>query len=586
MESVSHPGRPPRSSKHLINIIATTRRKQVKSGISASSPDNPTYVLFLGAGASVTSGVKTTTQMIDEWRDSLWKSQGSDDREIFLKQFLWYGQQEEYSSLFELVYDLPSQRRDYIETCLAKASPSWGYIYLVNFIRHGVFNTIFTTNFDDLLNEACYKFSSEVRPIVCSHDSSIKTIRVASKRPKIIKLHGDFLYDDIKNTSNELETLENNMREKFRQYASEHGFIFVGYGGNDRSIMDALNVLLQSKNNFPHGIYWCILKGSKIHPNVEALTRFPAFNLVEIAGFDSFFAEMRGRLELELQPEVFDPYVALRDALNGFVEKAKISSDGNEIIDKDMDRLASNIERMERALDGTTEKMIFDASSDSKIPVQLEGSITEIPVPFRFLAQAQERKGNIEIAQKYMLKQLDTAPTRAMFEASFELLLKKPNLEFQAKLVKHLCDSTELLAKDSSLGVNMAVKLMGIEQYDDAVNILQSGFEASRKSDGTSAGDLEFYIINMALIKRLRGVPLTEEQVGTLEAIVSRNDIGRITFASLLLLDEFGAAEDVLKKLILNKKAEKELATAPIMTLMAGHITDSIVISWIENSTK
>ncbi len=217
---------------------------------------------------------------------------------------------------------------------------------LQHLIRRGVFNTIFTTNFDDLLSEACYTFSREVRPIVCAHDSSIHTIRVASKRPKIIKLHGDFLYDEIKNLSNELETLESNMRDKFRQYASEHGIIFVGYGGNDRSIMDILNILLQNKNNFPHGVYWCILKGTTPNETVASLTRFQksylnsreaSWYLMDSSGFKRF------SVGFALQPEIADPYGALRDSLNRLLESTGAESETNPIIKRDIARIGKMI---------------------------------------------------------------------------------------------------------------------------------------------------------------------------------------------------------------------------------------------------
>jgi hypothetical protein len=88
-----------------------------------------------------------------------------------------------------------------IEDFLNESHPSWGYIYLVDLIKRGYFNAIFTTNFDDLLNEACYLYSKDVRPVVCAHDSSLTAFRRTTKRPKIFKLHGDFLFDSVKNTN-------------------------------------------------------------------------------------------------------------------------------------------------------------------------------------------------------------------------------------------------------------------------------------------------------------------------------------------------------------------------------------------------
>lgn len=118
----------------------------------------------------------------------------------------WYDPSKEYSSLFERKYNLQRQRRIFVEKEVSDATPSLGYAYLTSLVNQTYFNTIFTTNFDDLINEAFY-FYSDQRPIVCAHDSSIDSITVTSKRPKVIKLHGDYLFDDIKATTRETESL-------------------------------------------------------------------------------------------------------------------------------------------------------------------------------------------------------------------------------------------------------------------------------------------------------------------------------------------------------------------------------------------
>ena len=73
----------------------------------------------------------------------------------------WFDQKREYSSLIERVYPLQTNRRKFIETEVAEKIPSMGYAYLVRIAEAGLLRTLFTTNFDDLLNEAFYQFSSE-----------------------------------------------------------------------------------------------------------------------------------------------------------------------------------------------------------------------------------------------------------------------------------------------------------------------------------------------------------------------------------------------------------------------------------------
>ena len=228
--------------------------------------------------------------------------------------------EDEYSILFEAIYDQPAQRRVYVEECVKNAHPSWGYVYLTNLLSERFFDVVFTTNFDDLINEACYLYSEGLRPIVAAHDSAIQGIRVTSGRPKIIKLHGDFLYDNIKNTLSELETLETNTKRKFKQFAQEYGLVVLGYSGRDRSVMDTLELLLRDEENFKQGVYWCLRRGATISGRLESLLRRDRVYLVEIDGFDQFTADLHRVGDLTLPRPIARPLDMARDRARLFVE--------------------------------------------------------------------------------------------------------------------------------------------------------------------------------------------------------------------------------------------------------------------------
>ncbi|MBM6604851.1 SIR2 family protein [Enterobacteriaceae bacterium RIT814] len=284
-----------RSVKDLADYI------KIKSGAS------PNYSLFLGAGASVTSGIRTGHELVQEWREEIFSrfsqepySSAAKAREWLAEQHPdWYDQNNEYSSLFEKKFDLPSQRRRFVELQVDKKLPSIGYAYLVELFESKFFDTVFTTNFDDLINEAFYQFSSD-RPLLCAHDSSIKGVSITSSRPKIIKLHGDYLFDSIKSSLRETESLENNTREKLIEFTKEYGMIFVGYAGNDNSIMDILKYLLKQDDYLRNGIYWCRRKNDQITPELFKLLNHEKVYWVEIDGFDEFMAELVHELGIEL----------------------------------------------------------------------------------------------------------------------------------------------------------------------------------------------------------------------------------------------------------------------------------------------
>jgi len=367
-----------RDKIHLINLIGQR------------SNNTPNFALLIGAGTSASSGVKTASEMIAEWRRQLFEeSKSTKPFEEWLKDQDFYEDDEEYSIVFETLCDQPSQRRIYIEECVKDSKPSWGYIYLANIIAHNYFNVIFTPNFDDLLNEACCLYA-DLKPMVCAHDSAVVDIRITSARPKIIKLHGDFLYDNIKNTLRETETLEENMREKFKQFAREYGLVVIGYGGNDRSIIDILDTMLKSEGYFPNGLYWCIRKEGKVSKKLDRLMRRENTYHVEIENFDEFMAELHEKLGLTLPDTVRDPYKAITERLNTFIlPKEKIE---HPIIKKDIAELEKQVKIFEQIITGEVPKK----------------EIKEFDrlVPYNFLGDTEYRNKNYKKALLYYEKAL------------------------------------------------------------------------------------------------------------------------------------------------------------------------------------
>ena len=296
-----------KTADHLMHLIVS------RNG------DVPNFSLLLGSGASATSGVRTAEEIIAEWRRLLFNRSGGASYEEWVATQYWFEHEDEYSMLFEEIYDQPAQRRVYVEECVKDGHPNWGYVYLTNLLSNRFFDVVFTTNFDDLINEACYLYSDGLRPIVAAHDSAVQGIRVTARRPKIIKLHGDFLYDNIKNTIAELETLEANTKRKLHQFAQEYGLVVAGYSGRDRSVMDTLDLLLRDEDNFKQGVYWCVRRGAAISARLKSLVRRNRVYLVVVDGFDEFMAELHSAAQLLLPKPIARPFDMARDRTRLFV---------------------------------------------------------------------------------------------------------------------------------------------------------------------------------------------------------------------------------------------------------------------------
>lgn len=317
--------------------------------IKNRTDQNPNYSLLLGAGCSISSGVRSAQDLIRDWRREVYCSfetnAGKEYKDDIAREFLirnaasWYNPHNEYASLFEKKYDLPRQRRMFVEQEVANKSPSIGYAYLTKLVKHAYFNTIFTTNFDDLVNEAFYQYSNQ-RPIVCAHDSSISSITVTSKRPKIIKLHGDYLFDDIKSTLRETESLEENMKNKLIEFAKDFGLIVVGYGGHDRSVMDILSYLLKHDEYFKDGIYWCLTRNSVISEDLRKLLWKDRAFYVLVDGFDEFFGEInRAIFQGDLPIETSIISNKSREIIKGFVSNEHLRMSPSAIVKDDLSKL-------------------------------------------------------------------------------------------------------------------------------------------------------------------------------------------------------------------------------------------------------
>jgi hypothetical protein len=285
-----------RSVSDLIRHVETRETESI----------TPNYNLFFGAGCSVSSDINPANALIESWLYELYERYESHEPETIevAKVFFennhsnWYNRDNPYSSLFEKMYEFASQRRRFVEKEVGSKLPAIGYAYLTSLVGSHFFNNIFTTNFDDLINEAFYQFSND-RPILCAHDSSIRSISITSKRPKIIKLHGDYLFDDIKSTLRETESLEQNTKEKLIEFCKDFGLIVVGYSGSDRSIMDILDFLTKQDNYLNNGIYWCLRENDSINPALRKLLGKEKVYPVIIEGFDELFAEMHSKIKKE-----------------------------------------------------------------------------------------------------------------------------------------------------------------------------------------------------------------------------------------------------------------------------------------------
>jgi len=408
--------------------------------IKTRTDDNPNYSLLLGAGCSITSGVRSAGQLINTWKKEVCEADYEEiiaDEEIDIKinNQPWYNSRNPYSSLFEKRYDLPRQRRMFVEQEVRDKIPSIGYAYLTKLVENNYFKTIFTTNFDDLLNEAFYQYSIH-RPLVCAHDSAINSITVTSKRAKIVKLHGDYLFDDIKSTLRETESLEENIKNKFIEFAKDYGLIIIGYAGNDRSVIDVITYLLKNEDYFKHGIYWCLREDSEINDDLKKLLWKDRVFYVKIDGFDELFAEFNSKLNSALLP-VDSSFLNNRkkDILEKLTNNTYLSNTTCKYLNTDFKKINKTLEKdvvksflkyVTEKEEGEDEKNKYFERKGLKYNLTKEQELIFAEIQAEFFQE--EHLNIIELVDKYLIK-------------------AEPNTLFHKGLLQRKAKSYEILNK-------------------------------------------------------------------------------------------------------------------------------------------
>ena len=170
-------------------------------------------------------------------------------------------------------------------------------------MAEGYVRNVFTTNFDDLLHDALMLFFNE-RAKVYAHSDMSDFLNLRDKKPNIIKLHGDFRYQNIRNTSFEIDETRNRLSEKLCDALSETpGFnlLVIGYGGADVSILNQLQKAKLQNQQSPFRLIWTDLKPfDELHWRVQQLLETTRNNFfLQIDSFDVLMLQLHQALQFK-----------------------------------------------------------------------------------------------------------------------------------------------------------------------------------------------------------------------------------------------------------------------------------------------
>jgi NAD-dependent SIR2 family protein deacetylase len=244
------------------------------------------HVCFLGAGASVSSGVPCAESCIWEWKRSIFLSNNPGLEDQFSELSIpsvkeriqkWIdscgsyparGDADEYGIYVEECYPISSDRRQYFQNLVEEAKPHVGYQLLALLAKAGVIPSVWTTNFDRLLSSASMLVGTTVVEVGLDTVPRL-TRQMRRGELRYVALHGDYRYDALKNTGTEIQKQDEELRRSFVEEIRKQNLIVVGYSGRDKSILDSLREAYRESGS--SRLYWCGYDEPEPNTNVQSL---------------------------------------------------------------------------------------------------------------------------------------------------------------------------------------------------------------------------------------------------------------------------------------------------------------------------
>ena len=262
------------------------------------------HALFLGAGASVSSGVPSAERCIWEWKRNIFVTNNPGIEDQFSELSLssvrgriqnWLDQQRTYPSIgsddeygfyIEQCYPITKDRRAYFRDRIRSAKPHVGYRLLSHLAQGDLVRSVWTTNFDGFAARASADFN--LTTIEVGIDCQDRLYQIPSKEELVcVSLHGDYRYDSLKNTPEELQKQETHLRKALIEALRNTPLIVTGYSGRDQSVMEALEAAYTEQGTGT--LYWCGYGDGEVPEQITALIRH-----ARTSGREAFYVPSQG----------------------------------------------------------------------------------------------------------------------------------------------------------------------------------------------------------------------------------------------------------------------------------------------------
>jgi len=256
------------------------------------------YVLFLGAGASISSGYPSGQLLMDNLLEELYiHSEGTLSDNLSILRIWFEKEFHKNLSLSNLMEELiirlgEESITDLIKSYFEDKTISSGYYRLATLISNDYCNVIFNMNFDHALENALIEQGIIPNVIITEKDYGTGMPEFQDK-PVIFKVHGDIEKPrTLKATTKQTESLPKWLYSLLKTYLEYLPFIFVGYSAQDADILTVLNSIEEKD----YKIFWISPEENPTKNIKSILSHFNSKENYLNMDFDNFFEELHKRL--------------------------------------------------------------------------------------------------------------------------------------------------------------------------------------------------------------------------------------------------------------------------------------------------
>jgi hypothetical protein len=251
------------------------------------------FAFFLGSGASRDAGIPTGGEVRLQAMGELYRLQEQvEDTPPAPELEAWFVESDfgemSYSSILELLMPDAAVRRDYLAQHFGGREPGETHTRLANLAAQGLIRVFVTTNFDRLLEHALQ--ARGIEPVVVTADSELERAQAREHAECfVLKIHGDYLHETIRNTEAELAELEPGITAELQAIVDRYGVVVTGYSGGD----EAVGRVMRARRG-RYGFYWV----SRSVPGEPARTLIEATagRVILRDGAAEFLSDLQGRL--------------------------------------------------------------------------------------------------------------------------------------------------------------------------------------------------------------------------------------------------------------------------------------------------